>query len=239
MIGVPRARVELASSSGELGTISRSFIPPQSPYFHGNIVIANIISDYDLARRFGQNDHNVKYIVLAIAKLANDGQLDFDRAASILVEYVIFDGLIGNTDRHHENWMILWSPDTNQFQISPSYDHASSLGRELQDSRRRQILCEGRMPSYILGGRGKRGSGRVYVHGKSNLPPPPLRLAQLICRWQPDIAKSCLERVSDTRNDDFREVVERVPTPVMSGTAKEFAYQLLITSKSALLRSIR
>ena len=239
MIGVPHATVELANTTGELGTISRSFMPSQWLYFHGNSVIANIISDYDLARRFGQNDHNIKNIILAIAKLANDSQLDFDAAASTLVEYVIFDGLIGNTDRHHENWMILRNPDTGQFQISPSYDHASSLGRELQDRRRQQILCEGRMPSYVLGGRGKRGRGKVYVHGKSNLPPSPLRLAQLVCRWQPDIARSCLERVSNTSNDGFRRVVERVPPSIMSATAKEFAYQLLITGKSALLRSIR
>lgn len=239
MIGVSHATVELASATGELGTISRSFMPSQWLYFHGNSVIASIISDYDLARRFGQNDHNIKNILLAISKLASDSQLDFDAAASTLVEYVIFDGLIGNTDRHHENWMILRSPDTAQFQISPSYDHASSLGRELQDSRRQQILREGRIPSYVLGGRGKRGRGKVYVRGKSDLPPSPLRLAQLICRWQPGLARSCLERVSNTPNDCFRDVVERVPPHVMSVTAKEFAYQLLITSKSVLLRSTR
>lgn len=44
----------------------------------------------------------------------------FDCFAGLLV----FDALVGNTDRHHENWAIV--EDTGL--LAPSFDHGASLG---------------------------------------------------------------------------------------------------------------
>ena len=39
----------------------------------------------------------------------------------------IFDCLIGNSDRHHNNWSIIRNTKTSQLRISPFYDNGSSL----------------------------------------------------------------------------------------------------------------
>lgn len=58
----------------------------------------------------------------------------------------MLDAVIGNTDRHHENWGILRKRVGDRWQgmVAPTFDHASSLGRELRDEgdgkSRRQIL---------------------------------------------------------------------------------------------------
>lgn len=236
LIEIPCAVVELAKSGDDIGTVARSFRPTRWGYYHGNSVLANFISGYDLHRRFGQNDHSVKNIVHAISRLGNSRALEIEPAMSRLAAYAILDGLIGNTDRHHENWMIVLNKDQGRFEIAPSYDHASSLGRELHDDRRLRILDEDRMLNYILGGLGKKGKGRVYADSRRNMPLSPLRLAQLICRWQPDIARPALERLATVSDGDFRAVIERVPSEFMSDTAKEFAYQMVTTSKAQLLR---
>ena len=236
---MPCAVVELAGGTNGIATLSRSFRPSDWQYYHGNNVLANFVVGYDLSRRFGQNDHNVKNIVRSIHGLGNDGILNVDMAMSRLANYVILDGLIGNTDRHHENWMIMFDPDTMEYHVAPSYDHASSLGREMQDSRRQQIISEGRILNYILSGRGKRGRGRVYVKGNSKLPLSPLRLAQLICRWQPHYTQPTLERLRVLSDCQFRTVIDKVPLAVMSDIAKEFAYRLVRTSKAELLRSTK
>ena len=74
-----------------------------------------------------------------------------------LASYAILDGLIGNTDRHHENWMFFYHPERRSYQLAPSYyDHGSSLGRELQDASRRvsrsrrDILASDRVLNYLL-----------------------------------------------------------------------------------------
>ena len=44
--------------------------------------------------------------------------------------YLVLDAVIGNTDRHHENWgLLLRRTETGwKGQVAPSFDHASSLG---------------------------------------------------------------------------------------------------------------
>ena len=134
LIGVPCAEVQIARIGGDFGTISKSFNPSGLQCFHGNEVLANVVSQYEMNRRFGQSDHNVKNIIKAISWSAENGFLDFKDTLSEMALYAMLDGLIGNTDRHHENWMIMLNDNwqirmaagTALFRIAPSYDHASS-----------------------------------------------------------------------------------------------------------------
>ena len=77
-----------------------------------------------------------------------------------MASYVLLDGLVGNTDRHHENWMIAYVHHCGDMwiEIMPSYDHASSLGRELTDEKRQHILNSDGVHRYLNAGR-----GAVYV----------------------------------------------------------------------------
>ena len=95
------------------------------------------------------------------------------------------------------------------------------------------------MLNYIVGGKGKRGKGRIYADANRKVPLSPLRLAQLICRWQSDVVQPTLERLQTLSDSELRPVIDKVPPQFMSDIAKEFAYQYLTTSKRELLRSIR
>ena len=66
--------------------------------------------------------------------------------STLIADYMVLDALIGNTDRHHENWGILRTRVDGQWEdkVAPSFDHASLLGRELQDVRREKLLVENR-----------------------------------------------------------------------------------------------
>ena len=82
----------------------------------------------------------------------------------IFVGYLLFDALIGNTDRHHENWGIVLIRDDEgtrtiaggasfKLCLAPSFDHASSLGRDLTDLKRQERLNT----------RYKRGNAEAYA----------------------------------------------------------------------------
>jgi serine/threonine protein kinase HipA of HipAB toxin-antitoxin module len=94
------------------------------------------------AKKFRQADHTIENIQSAIRGLfpaeAADAML------TKLAAYLVFDALIGNTDRHHENWGLCYRADastkTRTLDVAPSFDHASSLGRELVDTRRSELL---------------------------------------------------------------------------------------------------
>lgn len=242
LIGVRCAEVQLARFGDVLGTQSPAFAEPEWLRVHGNEVMAEGISGYDGSRDAGRGDHNVRNILSAVSMWTERNGLDAQVILGELASYAILDGLIGNTDRHHENWMFFYHPVLRSYQLAPSYDHGSSLGRELQDDSRRvsrsrsDILATGRVLNYLLGGGSPRG---VYISAASPKAPPPLVTAQLICRWQPDVVRPWLERLEAASGCAFRDVIDRIPEEFMSPVARDFTHQVLTISREELLRSSR
>ena len=239
LIGVHCAEVQLSRCGDDLGMQSLLVVEPDGLRVHGNEVMAESIAGYDEHLRFGQREHCIRNIMNAVAGWTTRNRLDQRQVMGELVSYAILDGLIGNTDRHHENWMFYYDPERGSMRLAPSYDHGSSLGRELPDDRRIRILNENRMLGYILGGRGTKGKGRVYFAAHRRVALSPLHLAQLLCRWQPGISRPRLERLRSVPDSQFCDVIARVPPEFMSDAAKKFAYHFVMVSKSELLRRVR
>lgn len=63
-------------------------------------------------------------------------------AWDVLVGYFMLDAWIGNSDRHEQNLAIIERRNKDRVRrfLSPTFDHASSLGRELTDSSRDALL---------------------------------------------------------------------------------------------------
>lgn len=249
LIGVNTARVELAQVGDQLATVCQSFMTveddldsddsPMTTWFHGSEFLDLVIAEYDILNVRPNRRHNVKNIITCVLHLTGFGGLNpmrWNRILEDLASYALLDGLIGNTDRHHENWMIAYTIDAGNvwFSVAPSFDHASSLGRELQDSRRERYLNS---PSGVLDYL-RRGQGGVFVDQNRARAPSPLRLAQMIGRWEPEIGRSWAELLNAVPSEEFRSIIERVPDEFMSGVAREFAHQVVITSRSELLRSV-
>ena len=231
---------------GELATICKSFLPEEhddawaAGVFHGWEILQFEVPGYDTGLVRGQRDHNVRNIGRVVHELMTDGQGNpspgQERMLEQLASYALLDGLIGNTDRHHENWMVAYVPEGNDtvLRSMPSFDHASSLGRELTDERRREYLESDGMLAYL-----RRGRGGVYVNSRRERAPSPLALAELLCRWQPDCTRGTLARIEDLTEVQIRTAIGRVPPEFMSDLAKKFAVQVVTTTRQTLLRSAR
>ena len=234
LIGVRRAEVRLARFGDVLGTQSTAFAEPEWLRVHGNEVMAEGIPGYDGSRDTGRGDHSIRNIALAVNRWAERHGLDPPAILGELASYAILDGLLGNTDRHHENWMFFYHPDLRSYELTPSYDHGSSLGRKLQDVSRRitrsrsDILASDRVLNYLLSGGSPRG---VYIKPSSRQAPPPLVTAKLICRWQPEVVRPWLERLEAATGRAFRDVIDRVPDELMSPVARDFTHQRLTISR--------
>ena len=242
LIGVRCAEVQLARFGDMLGTQSSAFAEPEWLRVHGNEVMAEGIPGYDGSRGSGRGDHSIRNMALAVSRWAERHDLDPQATVGDLASYAILDGLIGNTDRHHENWMFFYRPERRSYQLAPSYDHGSSLGRELQDVSRRvsrsrsDILASDRVLNYLLGGGSPRG---VYIRSDCPKAPSPLVAARLLCRWPPDVARPWLERLEAATERAFRNVIDRVPDEFISPVARDFAHRTLTVSREELLRSAR
>ena len=223
LLGVLHAKVELAVFEGQQGSITESFARGGRELVHGNQILAVIVYGYDPRREFGQTNHTVSNIWQVMDRVFVDPEAA-RRAKYCMAEYLVLDALIGNTDRHHENWGILRKRRGKRWTgfIAPSFDHASSLGRELLDVRRDRLLAENRVNKYA-----ERGRGAVYWSEDERHAPSPLELVRRAARKYPDLfrrASRNLERVDEA---DFRQIVERVPSGWITPSSQAFALELL------------
>ena len=95
-LGITHARVELATLSGKRGSIGKRFLGKDDYLIHGNAILNLFHDDYDRTKKRNQKKHTFRNIFKVIEIL--------EGATSQIAEYLVLDALIGNTDRHHENW---------------------------------------------------------------------------------------------------------------------------------------
>ena len=215
--------------------MTESFASDGSELVHGNQILARVFSDYDEGATFRQSQHTLANIWTALDRIFTLPE-ESERAKRCFAEYLILDALIGNTDRHHENWGLLRRRTESGWSeyLAPSFDHASSLGRELQDSRRDLLVSESRVGNYV-----NRGRGGIYWSELQPNVPSPLKLARLAIREYPALfhtAERCLQRANEGL---LHEIVARIPNDWMSDSARRFALCMMQYSLGELREALR
>jgi hypothetical protein len=149
--------------------------------------------------------------------------------------YLVFDALIANTDRHHQNWALLKRQAGSQTEnrLAPSFDHASSLGREMVDNRRLLLLRQKRIPEYI-----SKGWGAVYLETLGESKVSPMDLVIRLAPKMPELFEPWLKRIGNVTNDGVHSIVEQVPAGWMSTAQREFAVTLICQSRDQLAKVI-
>ena len=226
LLRIPHARVELALHIEERGSVTRSFVSDGLELVHGNQLLAVAIHGYDTDKRFGQSSHTLTNIWRVMDYIFREEE-DARRAKRRTAAYLVLDALVGNTDRHHENWGVLWAEDT--IDLAPSFDHASSLGRELQDDRRNWLITQDRVGEYI-----KNGRGAIYWSEGQRHGPGPLELVRLALGVYPELFRPALHELEQLDEDAVRVLVERIPSDWMSTSARSFAIALMSYSYAQL-----
>ena len=229
LLGIACARVELAVFRGEQGSSTHSFASEHRVLIHGNEVLSKALSDYDSGERnFHSADHTLENIWLALDRTYKTAN-DTIEAKRQLAEYLILDAVIGNTDRHSENWGTLQLgtlqieyAHLHQDRLAPSYDHGSSLGRELMDERRERYLTDNRVSDYT-----ERGRGQIYWQDVGRRGPSPLQLIRLATPAYPDLFLPAIAKLDNLEESSLREIVDSIPENWMTPTARDFAFELM------------
>jgi hypothetical protein len=223
LLEIPHATVELAIFEEDKGSATKSFAQEDQELVHGNQMLARAVHGYDRRRRFHQSSHTLANIWQVMDRIFVESE-DAEQAKLCLAEYVVLDALIGNTDRHHENWGILRERKDAPWEgfVAPSFDHASSFGRELQDTRRNRILAEDRIGDYVEKGRGAIYWSEDDPHGSS-----PLELVRRATRKYPKFFSPALTKLEKLDERSVDDLVNRVPASWMSPSARKFAIALM------------
>lgn len=229
LLGVSCARVELAVCQGVRGSVSESFTSADKDLVHGNELLEILLGDYDPEKRRHQSRHTLGNILETLETLENYGPDCRRRFA----DYVLLDALIGNTDRHHENWgwVIDLAAADGSGELSPSFDHASSLGRELDGVRRDRYLAENRVGAYA-----ERGRGGIYWSEQDRRSPSPLELMRRAVADYSQVFRPGLARLSTLDESNILEIVNRIPADWMSPPQRDFALALMRYTLAQLRR---
>lgn len=237
LMQIPCAKVELAVLNGQQGSIGLRFpelANREVELIHGVDLLSAHVIGYDRERDvWKQSDHNLANIIKAVSNVLPEGP-ELENGLRIMAGFLVLDALILNMDRHHENWAFFRERRQNDafyYRVAPSFDHASSLGRELTEEK---LAAWGHDQShlerYVYKGR-----GGIYVDGSASRPENPLRLVELAIGKCPAYFVNWLEQLRIIDNTHFANVISRVPDTLMSQRAKRFCASILDFTRSKLL----
>lgn len=233
-LGLPHAKYELATWKDKFGTISPRMMPLRANLQHGNDILAGRISSYPAAAKFSVSQHTLNLVLAAISPSNVQLPLDWtppeniETAVDAFVGYLLLDAWISNTDRHHENWGFVTFD--RQIHLAPTYDHASSLGRELLDAKRQGFLDSHTVEKYV-----RKSRSALYTQVDDKKAMLTFDAFSAIAQRYPKPAIVWLGQLSRISSDDIRTLFAKVPQTRISQTAVQFARQMLEINQTRLL----
>jgi hypothetical protein len=247
-LGLPHAHVELATFENSRGVVSRDFTERgRFPLIHGNELLANIINPgYPKDQNYKVTEHTVQSIrhildgawitrrvleesstMLAKEYAEIEGIVS---ASDLFAGYLTLDALVGNTDRHHENWAVIRAG--RQICLAPTFDHASCLGFSLSDAERIDRLTPGGNRSVETFA--DKALSKLYLAG-TDKPLTTLAAFVEVTRDRPEARRAWIERLRQIADNDYSAIIDRVPMERMSHPARDFAYALLTENRDRIL----
>jgi hypothetical protein len=244
LIGLPHANYELASwqqSPAHIsGVVSANFCGKGEALVLGNELLAQVVPDYALGvSKFHESAHTLGRVLQTLNERQPSLPLRWEppgnitSAAELFIGYLLLDALVGNTDRHHENWGVVRTSSGNEH-LAPTFDHASSLGCHEVDERRSARLCT-RDKNFAVAAFARKGRSALYLNAE-DARPLLLRDAFLLAAQQfTSAGKYWLGVLGGISDAGLGILVNEVPPARMTRLAAEFATQLLVINRDALL----
>lgn len=237
LLDLPHARYELATYKNRQGVISPLMVGEDDRLVHGNEILSKYVDDYDVDAGYGQSQHTVRHVSAVMRSsthLPPEGwrfPAPLNTTYAAFVGYIFFDAWIGNTDRHHENWAFN-NQANREIRLAPTFDHASSLGRELTDEGRQQILDGGMDALRRYGHRGRSALFKSHTDKRALLL---VSAVEEFVQGRDGIRDAWLAKYAALDFTEIEAIIKNVPESFMSATAVKFAIRLLCVNRESLL----
>ena len=231
ILDVPCAEVDIGTYQNRIGSMSYRINQDNEFLIEGISFITQLFPDYDKDILY---DDNTKYyyslhMIIPIIELYG-----FEKK---FIEMLIFDALIGNTDRHHSNWAFLLSSSGN-LKFCPLYDNGSSLCCYIKESD---------IDSY-LGKDLNRANALVTTKSKTRIrlnplikkEPTHIEVLEYLNKTEKynNYCKMFVKKISQTlTNQKISDILKEYPENILSEKRKELIY-LFLTKKINIINNI-
>lgn len=260
LLGIPHGHYEFAVWKDHHGVVTPTFVPEGDRLILGNELLAKFVADYAGKRRVRAHKHTLARVMAVIRGSARFGvkvpspdgvssvirpipidmPLGYESPAGVktvsevFVGYLMLDALVGNQDRHDENWGLILSSN-GSLTLAPTFDHASSLGRNEQDAERLDRLTtrdQGRSVERYV----ERAKSALY-RAVGEKPLTTLAAFQDAAKLVPEAGKYWLQRLEATNIADYRRIFDNVPATEITEPARDFALRMLEINRIRLLQN--
>jgi len=243
LLGLPHAEYELARYDGTAGVVTPSFVPQGGRLILANELLVHLDENYDENIQYSASSHTVRKAIAVLSwpfvTLPKNWEAppDIEKPAEVFIGYLMMDALVSNQDRHHENWGMIIASD-GSVSLAPTFDHASSLGRNETDSRRHEMLHT----------KDKNRSVEAYVsRARSALYPEDASTKSLLtldafitaARFKPSAANFWVNRLYELNITKLCEILDRIPETEISQLAREFACEMMQKNRLRIIEVFR
>lgn len=234
-IPVPPAFVAIDSHRKIAGALIEWFHnypnSPEETYYAGRDYMRQKNPNYDLEKGW---EHNMKIIIEICAQLQDQGALQSDWLQNF-VSILLFDALIGNTDRHQDNWGLVWDKELKYAFLSPAFDNGTAMGHEILEANINTI----NIMEYIKRGRHHL---RWDLEGYIKKGCKHVELLQKLIDFYPDNYNFIMQKLNFSVDECARDILELccfdVYTP-LSKTRANFIIELLKLRKDNIIKSLK
>lgn len=229
---VPPAFVAIDSASGQTGALIELFYPYPTTTRTRRLVHAADFMQRSFADGKKGRPHALRENLTICRTLGAPDPLRWWAKA------ILFDTLIGNTDRHSENWgfLVETAHDARQFSLAPLYDNGTSLGYGTNEAKLANSWDARQMTAYLAKGHHDIGWSRA-----EDGPTPHLSLCVRFFAANPELRDIAAEMLSFT-DEQVRAMVEwaeKFNVPVLFTSARgRFILGQLRTRRDALKKAL-
>ena len=204
--------------------LSKRFSLVVERYVPGGDIMQRIIRNYD--RKKGKQ-HNFEHIY-TFCKVLNEKSLLSDDWLQIWAKILTFDALIGNTDRHQDNWGLIWTFSGDKgltARIAPAFDNGTSMGHEILPEKFHLFNEEKYIQKYIY-----RGTHHMRMNLRDDMPTNHGKFIYDLSLKYPEITDAVMKTLKfdiDSARDIIYGLTKfEVPVP-LSAQRAEFMVKLL------------
>lgn len=235
LIGIPTAEYELAKYRNgveKLGVVSNNFLKEGESLKLINEVLAIATKDYEKEKRYKQTEYTLNKS-LEIVKGLQEATEAQDMLCNF-VGYLIFDCLIGNQDRHHENWGFIIG--NKSIQLAPSFDHASGVASKVSDKEAKERLNtndKNRSVEAFC----KRAKTPFYNEQGEVL--KTFEVVNELCK-KPQTKQyglQWIQKISQLTQADYQGILDKIPREFITQNQKDFI-KVLLAMNTRLLQEI-
>lgn len=215
LLDIPVVDVDIGFRAGRIGCMSY--------LIEGNLVegvnfIANYYPDFDSNDLYSPN-YSMYYCVEMIRRSTIN-----DLADGWFVPMMIFDFLIGNTDRHQSNWAMRKN-DKGEYVVSPLYDNGSSLCSVLSEKIVLELLGndENRFNALI----DSKSQSRIRIDGSVKKMPTHKMVVKYLMHNYSETVILCEKYVNILNDEIIRGLLNEYPVEILSANKSELIFRFL------------